>query len=166
MTPQRLQAQLSGQSSVAKKVYEVVPIQDAWPHGKIYATLNEITRSTMDMRIFRGCLNSLKESGLVREPMKDFFQKSPIKEKKEMEMQTLAPISTISKPASGAHGQTLSEQKSASDPIDLLSTLSSRLRSLADDLDGAAIAIGDGIAESSKNLEKLKQLQSILKSLS
>lgn len=159
MTPQKMRSILDGQTSVAKKVYEVVPIQEAWPARKIYATLNEITRSTMDMRIFRGCLNALRESGLIRETTSEVYKKVEVKQKVEMEMLKL-PTKTV------PEIKAASPKATTADPIGLLSGLSSRLRGLADDIDGAAVAIADGMAESEANLNKLRQLQSILKSLS
>lgn len=159
MTPAQLQSHINGLSGVAKKVYEVVPIQEAWPARQIHATLSEITRSTMDMHVFRGCLNALKESGLIRETGQESYRKIEVKQKKEVEMQKPAlKVLTVSKQ--------IELGKETDDPISILSGLSSRLRALAEDIDSAAISIADGIAENTENLGKLKQLQSILKSLS
>jgi len=162
MSPERMKAKLQGMSSAATKVFEVVPIQTAWSQNEIYRTLNEITRSTMDTHIFRGCLNTLKEAGLIREPSRGHFQKIAIKEKKEKDMTSpspkTAPLALPTKP-------TKPDQPKAN-PLDLLSDIAGKLRAVADDIDSAAIAIDESIAESAENLGKLKQLQSILKSLS
>jgi hypothetical protein len=158
-----MKAKLQGMSSAATKVFEVVPIQTAWSQNEIYRTLNEITRSTMDTHIFRGCLNTLKEAGLIREPSRGHFQKIAIKEKKVKDMTSPEPKTA---PLALPTKTTEPGQPKANNPLDLLSDIAGKLRAVADDIDAAAIAIDESIAESTENLGKLKQLQSILKSLS
>jgi hypothetical protein len=66
---------LSSQTAVAKKVFELVPIQEAWTAQEIQGALQRATRSSMDFRLLGGCLNTLKEAGLVAEPKPGHFER-------------------------------------------------------------------------------------------
>lgn len=68
MTPSKLNSLLQGQTNLARKVFEVVPIREAWPAIQIRNALKEVERSNADLRVVRGCLATLREIGLVREP--------------------------------------------------------------------------------------------------
>ncbi|MCY0854320.1 hypothetical protein [Cupriavidus sp. D39] len=159
MTPGKVEAKLRGQTTIAKKVFEMVPIQEAWSCNQILAALHRVTRSSMDYQIMQGCLVALKGAGLVREPKGGLFQRAEIKEKAEDKMANAADKAVevaVQAAASGA-------KKS---PIEILAGIASHLRMIASDIETAAIVIEEGIAEKDENLGKLKQLQSILKSLS
>ena len=157
MTPGKVEAKLRGQTAIAKKVFEMVPIQEAWSCNQILAALHRVTRSSMDYRIMQGCLVALKAAGLVNEPKGGLFQRSEIKERAEHKMGNATEVNKIEAPALGS-----SAKKT---PIELLSGIASHLRMIASDIETAAIVIEEGIAEKDENLGKLKQLQSILKSL-
>ncbi|MDW3683930.1 hypothetical protein RA280_19710 [Cupriavidus sp. CV2] len=157
MTPGKAEAKLRGQSAIAKKVFEMVPIQEAWSCNQILAALHRVTRSSMDYQIMQGCLVALKAAGLVREPKGGLFQRAEIKEKAEDKMANVTEAGEAAVQASGRGAK-----KSA---IEILSGIASHLRMIASDIETAAIVIDEGIAEKDENLGKLKQLQSLLKSL-
>ena len=171
MTPSRYQANLNGQTSVARKVFELVPIKEAWTPIEIVAALNRATKSSMDFKVLTGCLNTLKESGLVREPTRGHFQRVEVKEKEERMVDFNArPIVTPKSPVSAAAPAPAPAAKS---PIEILSEISGRLvgvnaeiKRIASDIETAALVIEEGMAANEENLGKLRQLQSILKSLS
>lgn len=161
----RLQSVLDGQTNIAKKVYEFVPTQEAYSFLQIYQSIGEITRSAMDKRTFQGCLNTLKEAGLIVEPKRGCFKRVPIKakEKREFKFMKLLEKSEVNK------DQEMAEKK---EPIDILALISEKLRgasktlnSLADDIDSVAIQVSDDANKKSEEAEKLNQLKSILKSL-
>ncbi|MFM0243797.1 hypothetical protein [Paraburkholderia sediminicola] len=122
----------------------------------------------MDFKILQGCINSLKDSALIRETSRGMFQRVEVKEKLEEPMprtelakSTIAPITD----------RTLATAPTKT-PIEILSEISARvvalngeLKKIASDIETAAIVIEEGMAENEENLGKLKQLQSILKSL-
>ena len=56
MTPSKLNSLLQGQTNLARKVFEVVPIREAWPAIQIRNALKEVERSNADLRVVRGCL--------------------------------------------------------------------------------------------------------------
>ena len=79
MTPSKLNSLLQGQTNLARKVFEVVPIREAWPAIQIRNALKEVERSNADLRVLRGCLGALREAGLVREPETGMFQRADIR---------------------------------------------------------------------------------------
>ena len=152
MSSARQQVLLSGQTAVAKKVFEVVPIQDAWDHRQIQGALQRATRSTLDFRIMQGCLNTLKQAGLINEPRSGYFERVKLRE----------PTQKMSTKINGeaAHDG----ERCAS--VDMLSELAERARTLAIDLDAAADAIAEEHASNAQALQKLDSLRALLKNLS
>lgn len=165
MTPSKHKQKMQGQSSIAKKVYEFVPMKTLYSTEEIVGEMRRVTRSNVDPRIMRGCLNSLKDGGLIDEPETGKFKRIEVKEKielKEIEMPALEVVVT----------QKQVKQETNKTPLELLSKISSRLgavqmsiRSIADEIDAAAVEIEDGIQSNEKNVEKLRQLQALLKGL-
>jgi hypothetical protein len=161
MTPAKQRQLIEGQTAIATKVYDCVPIREAWSIARICTELSATTSTRPDMRVVRGCLERLKDSNLVREIERDTWQRVPTREKETTPMPEPRPTLTLAKPPA------------TTEPIDLLAGIAQRMRELgslanaiADDIDTAAIAIAEHEAENTGNLDKLRQLQSLLKSLS
>lgn len=177
MTPGKLQKILQGQTALARKVFEVVPIKEAWPASQIRHSLKEVERSNADLHTVRGCLATLREIGLVREPEPGCFQRhavrtpQPTPKKEVITMQKAAVAPQIAQPAAPASATPASKS-----PLEILGNLSSQIAALADDfstrlkqlaaqVEEAALTIEQEQEGNAQSLEKLKQLQSILKSL-
>ncbi|HDR9093358.1 hypothetical protein QZM46_17600 [Burkholderia vietnamiensis] len=161
MTPAKYQAALSGLSAIAKKVLEMVPIQEAWSRSEIAGHLLRVTKSSPDAAVIDGCLGRLKDSGLVREPSRGRYQRVEVREREVLKVPVQKPEEAVNAPV---------EQSIL--PIEILSKLAERARSvatelvvLASDIETAALTIEQGNAENAASLEKLRQFQSILKSL-
>lgn len=155
MTPKQLQSRLDGQSSIAKKVYQFIPIADSWTHQQIASEMVRVTGAHTDHRIMQGCINTLKDSGLVKEPQRGKFQRTEIKTKEE------APKKedlVIQKPTAKA------PQKKQS-AIEILSEISEDMRNVAKKLDDAALRIAEQDESNAENLKKLEALQGILRSM-
>ena len=161
MTATRIRILENQQTGVAKKVYGAVPINEAWPSKAIVA---ELTRQgqVRDFSIIEGCLNTLKEVGLIREVAPGHFQRVKPKPtaEKEAEPMTTKPLNppTKSEPA---------------EPVDRLAAIGTKLRSLskmflelADDIDEATLAFEEKASGNDEELAKLRQLKGLLKSLS
>lgn len=155
MTPEMMQAKLNGQTTIAQKVYGAVPIQDAWPINRILAGLNEVTRSVMDQHTARGCIHTLKEAGLIRELAGGLYRRVEVKER-NVEVRK-APTAPAGQPAG------------TPDPLELLSGLSTRLRTvmgaigqLADELDNAALVLDQSRADGAE-LEELRRMRAALR---
>lgn len=161
MTPAKYQSALTAQSAIAKKVLEMVPIQEAWSRNEIASNMRRITKSSPDVAVLDGCLARLKDAGLVRERQTGLYQRVEIREREIIQVPTAKPV-----------GSSAPAVESVKSPIDILSSLSERARQLAtsivmlaSDIETAALTIEQGSAESNANLEKLRQLQALLKSL-
>ena len=161
MTATRIRILENQQTGVAKKVYGAVPINEAWPSKAIVA---ELTRQgqVRDFSIIEGCLNTLKEVGLIREVSPGCFQR--VKPKTEP-MSTKSPNPVIP-PNSSVKGE-------PTEPVDRLAAIGTKLRGLsqmfielADDIDEAALAFEEKTSGNDEELAKLRQLQTLLKSLS
>jgi hypothetical protein len=144
---------LSSQTAVAKKVFELVPIQEAWTAQEIQGALQRATRSSMDFRLLGGCLNTLKDAGLVAEPKPGHFERVKLREANTTMGKTFEPLVPL----------VLTRPKTAS--AEMLTELAGRARQLADDLDAAANAINEESEQNAASLKTLAQLQGLLKSL-
>jgi len=130
-----------GLSSVAQKVYAAVPIADELD---IVAVRWELIRKghTIDMRTIRGCMNTLVDSGLVTEPSRGTFSRVAIKEAKQGAIDKLTALSAR------------------------VRTAMSAMKTLADDIDNAALEIEADILKAGEGAQKYKQLQALLKEMS
>lgn len=166
MTATRIRILENQQTSVAKKVYGAVPINEAWSLKAIAA---ELTRQghVRDLSIVGGCLNTLKEVGLVKETAPGHFQ--CMKPKPTVEKAT-EPMST--KPLSPVIPPNSSIKSEPTEPMDCLVAISTKLRGLsqmlielADDIDEATLAFEEKVSGNDEELAKLRQLKGLLKSL-
>ena len=151
-----------GLSTVAQKVYAAVPIADEWA---IEAVRRELTRKghTIDLHTIRGCMSTLVDSGLVTEPSRGQFSRVAIKEAYKAPAEP-KPIKEAKQPEKPMPKQ---------GAIDKLTALSARVRTamsamktLADDIDNAALEIEADILKAGEGAQKYKQLQALLKDLS
>jgi len=150
-----------GLSTVAQKVYAAVPIADEW---SIEAVRRELTRKghNIDLHTIRGCMSSLVDSGLVTEPSRGTFSRVAIKEAYKAPPKPIKEAKQPEKPAMPKQGA-----------IDKLTALSARVRTamsamktLADDIDNAALEIEADILKAGEGAQKYKQLQALLKEMS
>lgn len=167
MTATRIRILENQQTGIAKKVYGAVPINEAWPSKAIVV---ELTRQEQvrDFSIIEGCLNTLKEVGLIKEMSPGHFQRvkpKPIAEK-EAEPMSMKPLNPVIPPNSSIKGE-------PTEPVDRLAAIGTKLRGLsqmflelADDIDEAALAFEEKTSGNDEELAKLRQLKNVLKSLS
>lgn len=171
MNQQKFESSYRGLSSQAKKVYDAVPIVESWSPAQLVAELRRRNSSMSEVRVIMGCLNTLKEGGLVIEPEKGFFRREAIRPKMEPIDQEADFFKTINE-------TTMKEPMSptpkllppllpasAINPIDRLSLLASRLRDLASDMDTAALDLAEQAEKNDAETAKMRQLQALLKSL-
>ena len=161
MTTTRIRILENQQTGVAKKVYGAVPINEAWPSKQIVMELSR-QGQVRDFSIIEGCLNTLKEVGLIREVAPGHFQRvkpKPIAEK-EAEPMSTKPLNPPTK-------------SEPTEPVDRLAAIGTKLRGLsqtfielAEDIDEAALAFEEKTSGNDEELAKLRQLKNVLKSLS
>jgi len=174
----KFQGIYNGMTSICKKVYAAVPINEPWTPSQV---LQEMFRagSSSDLRMVSGCLNTLVGSGVIVENPRGSFARVAVKpprtplrsaldESLPTPPATKEPIVPVNLPLA-ASAQTPPEPQSA---IDKLARLSSRavdiataLKQLASDIDSAAIEIEDQIAAKGEDAKKLTQLRELLKGI-
>lgn len=166
MNESRQQQILAGQSSIAQKVFTLVPIQAAWSNHEIHGAALTAKATGASPYAIRRALGELKEAGLIREPVGGKFQRDAATPKtiKEQAVTQVAKQSVVSiKKSEGA--------------LDVLASLSGEVVSLADDFSKRMKALASRIEEVALSVEaeretnaaavgKLKQLQELLKGIS
>ena len=166
MNESRQQQILAGQSSIAQKVFTLVPIQTAWSNHEIHSAALTAKATGASPYAIRRALGELKEAGLIREPVGGKFQRDAATPKiiKEQAVTQVAKKSVVSiKKSEGA--------------LDVLASLSGEVVSLADDFSKRMKALAVRIEEVALSVEaeresnaaavgKLKQLQELLKGIS
>lgn len=164
MTPAKRDAKLQGQTAIARKVYEVVPIQEAWSANEIMTALQRTTRSSMDFKIMHGCLRALRDSGLINEPKLGMFQRVSAKEAAAefLNQKTPTPAKEMKSTASTSPAAPALPKQSA---IELLQEIGTRAAQLASDVQVAVAMIEEEMATQSADLAKLAQLQTLLRGL-
>lgn len=146
MRHSRFQQIASGLSSIALKVYEAVPINEAWTAPQINGELRR-KGITKPGDIVEGCLSNLVDNGLVLERPTGTFRRVEVREPEKKPMAVVTPIAA---PA-------------PVDPLHVLGALSQRVRQLADEIDTIALQVDGMFAAVAKDSEKLRQLQNLLK---
>lgn len=157
MNANRLRMIEEQQSGIARKVLEAVPIQERWTSRAI---ASEMLRSghRADMKTIEGCLESLRDSGLIREPARGEFQRvliPPAVEREELAAPEPKAVRFVKV-----------------EPLDRMATLTATLRErasqllmLADEIDAAAISMEEERAAGTESDKKLRQLQSLLRDI-
>ncbi|CAG2129206.1 hypothetical protein [Cupriavidus numazuensis] len=170
MTPAKLDAKLQGQSAIARKVYDAVPIQAAWSVPQIVGAVRRATGGSVDHRTVVGCLIALKSGGVVGESQPGLFKRVEVKG-----MTVVGKAAQEYESVVKAVGSVPSfvGLKNAPRPIDVIAQITvgltavcEQLRKLVTNLEDAALLIEGSMAEQDANLGKLRQLQTLLKSLS
>ena len=161
MNNNKVAAAERGLTSIARKVLEAVPKQDVWSAQQILGEMGR-TGSQPDFTTMRGCLNSLKDAHLVREPEPGHWQRvAPRQVITRGELRIDEPAPPTPAPPPGR-----------SDTLSRIAELSQELRTVAAKVTTAAAALDDVAIEIEERLQvidadgqKLRQLQSILKSI-
>ena len=181
MTPAKIASLLQGQTSIARKLFEFVPIAEEWTEFQIASEMRRVTGSAPDLKVARGCLRDLADSGLIRR-RNDQFRRAAAPDKtpqKEAEMPAAKsaerlivlkaseiPLKSAAKPERPAEASPIEILGDIAGSIVALSKgVAEQLQQLASRVEEAAIQIEQGQEANAANLQKLKQLQQLLRSL-
>lgn len=173
MKPSKTESLLQGQTGIARKIFEFVPISEEWTEHQITSEVHRVTGSKVDSKVFRGALRDLADSGLIRR-RNDMFSRAHAPEnpkQKETKMPAAKAVTTLQMKPTVKH-----EQQTALSPIEILGdiagsivalskSMSAQLQQLAERVEEAALQIEQGQEANAANLQKLKQLQQLLRSL-
>jgi hypothetical protein len=144
------------------KVFDAVPAQEAWSYIQINMEISRRGRSRMEQSVLMGCIRALKDKGLVTEPMPGLFQRVAVVQKQETASAPETVPETLPQP------QPMPKET----PLEKIAALSAKVRAhaetfraLADDIDGVAIEVEEMFNVRDAQVEKLRQLQVLLKGL-
>ena len=170
MNQAKFDAVHKGLTAQAKKVYDAIPISEPWRPAQIMKELHRRESSMSDMRVVMGCLNSLIDSGCVEEPEKGRFIRTEVRVKQLSKAPVLKAVKNIGEPPMQAIVATnlptpSAEKAQTVGPIERLSTLASRLRELASDMETTALELAEQAEKNDTDTSKMRQLQALLKSL-
>jgi hypothetical protein len=165
----RYQSIYQGLSAIARKVYDAIPAQETWSMAQIQAELQRTGGTARDKRILEGCVNSLKEAGIIKEPVRGFFIREHVSpptsktvETKPIKETTLGLPNTTPLPSTQPKGKPLDKLAGIANRANMLAA---SLRDLASDIETAALELEEEVAASLKASEKLQALSSILKNI-
>lgn len=171
MKESRQRQLLEGQSSVARKVFEGVPIQEAWPENAIFDAIRN-NNISIAAHAVRGCLLDMKDVGLVKELPKGYFQRvavQPYLRLSEDKNTQATQAITIE-----ASMQTPTAKKTEPTPLDLLATVateltlmaseySERLRALSLRVEEVALSVASQREADAAIIAQANQLKVLLK---
>lgn len=153
-------------SGVSRKVLHACPVAEAWTPRDIHTEILRQGHSSIDRRTLDGCLNALRDSGLVREPEHGCFIRVTAKAR----VVDLPRHLVAAKPPASV--KTLVPVKTDDDLLDRFATIATALRAhsnasleLAEKVEALGIEVADQIQRAEQGGAKLKQLQELLKSI-
>lgn len=171
LTLARQQALLQGQQATARKVFEAVPIQEAWPMLAIRQVMPYSL--TISHRQMIACLKDLCDAGLVQElPCGTLYRRVPVRQKlapnkiTDAIKENIVTLPTVKTDA----------PKADLSPLDLLAELSAevvnlgdefqkRVRKLAARIEEAALLVEQEREHNAEQMADFAQLQTLLKKL-
>ncbi len=167
MNESRQQQILAGQSSIAQKVFTLVPIQAAWSNHEIHGAAITAKATGASPYAIRRALGELKEAGLIREPVGGKFQRDAATQKpiKEQAVTQVAKTSVVSIKKAEAGALDALAGLSA-EVIDLADEIGKRMKAMAARIEEVALSVESEREGNAEAVGKLKQLQELLKGIS
>lgn len=167
MNESRQQQILAGQSSIAQKVFTLVPIQAAWSNHEIHGAALTAKATGASPYAIRRALGELKEAGLIREPVGGKFQRDAATQKpiKEQAVTQVAKTSVVSIKKAEAGALDALAGLSA-EVIDLADEIGKRMKAMAARIEEVALSVESEREGNAEAVGKLKQLQELLKGIS
>lgn len=155
---------LAGQSSLARKVFQVVPIQESWSAHDIFNSLVVAEATGAQFPAIRRGLGELKDAGLIREPVNGHFQRAaitikPLREQ-SMPRETKPAVVAINKPNVSVLDTLV---VLSGEVISFSDEVGQRMKKLAARIEEVALSVEAEREVNAEALEKFKQLQSLLK---
>lgn len=171
MKESRQRQLLEGHGSVARKVFDGVPIQEAWPEKEIVRSMRT-NNITIAAHTVRACLLDMKDAGLIKEPSKGLFQRVPVQP--YLRLTEKAVTESTPTPIIEATMQTTTAKKAEQTPLDMISTISTeltlmateygeRMRAMSLRLEEIALKVEEQREEDAKIIAKANQLKDLLK---
>ncbi|MCY1283276.1 hypothetical protein D9M68_356500 [compost metagenome] len=164
MTPAKQEILMQGQTGIARKVYECVPMLEAWTSFQVMTAMRNLTGSTPDTRIVSGCLTSLADAGLIKKTGRDQFQRVSVDQKQKTKESVMAEPAKKTEPKA--------EAKRVASPLEMLGELATEIVGMAEHMkrlaarvEDVALAVEQERESSAKSMEQYRQLKALLKNL-
>jgi len=167
MNEARQQQLLAGNTSLAKKVFEFVPIQEPWTVAAINSAIRNVGGTTTSHYAIRGCLGDMKDQGLIRETSTGHFQRVSVtlKLKLHKEVPVLKEV-VVSKKTDLPCVPAIDLLAGLSvEVVNFANEFSTRLKKLAERIDEVAMDVEAEREQNAEALGKLKTLKSLLQSI-
>lgn len=163
MKESRQRQLLEGQSSMARKVFEGVPIQEAWSENDIVKAMRS-SSMTVAVHTIRACLLDMVDAGLIRQPKSGHYQREPVQP--FLRLPTDQPTNNIEPVMSTA-------KKPEPTPLDLLGTVATelvlmasefaeRMKALAARVEEVALQVEAQREADASTMAKVNQLKALL----
>lgn len=160
MNTTREQRLLEGQRTNAQQLYEYVPIKEAW-------TVNQITQAfkqhkkNIEPRIVHGCLRSLEEAKLIKQPKPGLYQRTETRKRQPVKLNGTEKPTIVVNNKSPSKKEDLSTRMT--NVLDGMEALSTMAKELSDELESIMINIQETIEEARVKAERFDRLQQLLK---
>lgn len=170
MKESRQRQLLEGQSSVARKVFEGVPIQEAWAENEILKAMRT-SGVTIAAHTIRACLLDMKDVGLIKEPRQGQFQRAPVQPYLRLS-ESQSPTQQPTQASEPVMPTTTKTQTPS--PLDLLATVatelvllssefSERMKALAARVEEVALSVAAQREADAAIIAQANQLKVLLK---
>lgn len=153
-------------NALSKKVYEAVPMAEAWPISRIVTELGR-KGSVPEFRVVNGAVSGLVDRGLVVEVSRGQFRRAPVREKAIQTIVDSTPIEAKTREV--VEVKQIEHKGTPFDRLGVLSArfveLSSEMKSISEEIGNIAIEFQQSVEDNSQDIAKLRQLQALLKGL-
>jgi hypothetical protein len=159
----KMDQRLQGQTTLAQKVFVHVPVDDWKTAAQITTMMRQATQTQTDGRTIRGCLNALVKAGIVREQSNSYQRvhvRASINPSTQEELLPSIPKEDTMNKATIAPA---AEEPVVKSPIDLCSSIATRLRDLANEIEELGVALDDRQQGDAKKLKLFERLSEVFK---
>lgn len=169
MTPEKHRRILSAQTVIAQKIFHVVPMQEAWTASQIATALARTGSTRPEMKILEGCLDTLKDAGIVKEKERGLWQQITPREPITLPPEVKSPTIPLLPATEAAIKFVSTEQAAPESPAESLGDIAERLRmkgqhliKIADEIDSAALMFEERIETAEAKLTRFNALKALL----
>ncbi len=166
----KFKTKMAGMTAVAQKVYQAVPMQEAWTPMQILGELKRLNLS-IDFRVVGGCLDTLLQTKLIQEPIKGLFVRTLVREGERCD----DPIIESEEEIEMQINQQGIKLKEAPKPFDFMQemhalsaramALSNEAKKLSADIEAVAIQADDQLNAHSAEMQKFLAFKALMKDL-
>lgn len=172
MNAGRIEALERGLNGLARKVLELVPIQESWSTQQIFQQSRRDGHS-LDFRVIEGALKNLADQGLLKRTVIDNVPHFQRVKKEAAEAGETTPIPRHMLPSvpapvvegEGGIDRVLRLVDAVSVEVEQLSAATARLKGIAEQLEKAALELSEEAGEAAAGIGKLRQLKELLASV-